>query len=91
MRSAFRRSKQFKTRSQSNRSAFSRSLKLESLEQRQLLAAEVLQATSGNLALEGGLFVTPVWIAAHDGTFDVGTIDESASGFGDHHDFMARS
>ncbi|MEM7478594.1 MAG: spondin domain-containing protein [Planctomycetota bacterium] len=35
-----------------------------------------------NLAPEGGLYETPFWVAAHDGTFDIGTLGESAADFG---------
>lgn len=86
MRSQFFCSHTSKTRtnprSSSRRLGRSRLLKLESLERRQLLAAEVLQVTIENLAVEGGLGATPVWIGAHDGTFDIGTLGESAAGFG---------
>lgn len=58
------------------------SLRMEPLERRQLLAAEVLQISVENLAVEGGLAATPFWIAAHDGNFDTGTIGRSASDFG---------
>lgn len=59
-----------------------RSMRLESLERRQLLAAEVLQVTIENLAGEGGLAGTPFWISSHDGTFDIGSAGASASTFG---------
>ena len=64
------------------RRALRHRLQCELLEQRQLLAAEVLQITVENLADTGGLANTPVWIAAHDGTFDLGNLGESAGDFG---------
>lgn len=59
-----------------------RSLGLQSLERRQLLAAEVLEITVENLADEGGLAATPFWVAAHDGNFDLANAGQPASDFG---------
>ena len=56
--------------------------RLEALETRQLLAADVLQITVENLRPDGGLLQTPFWVAAHDGTFDVGDSGQPAAGFG---------
>lgn len=56
--------------------------RVECLESRRLLAAEVLQVTVENLSPIGGLTETPVWIGFHDGNFEVGRAGESASGFG---------
>ena len=55
--------------------------RFQSLERRRLLAADTLAITIENLADDGGLFQTPVWIAAHDGTFDVGSPGVSAADF----------
>ena len=57
-------------------------LQCEVLERRQLLASDVLQITVENLADPGGLANTPVWISAHDGSFDLGNLGESVDGFG---------
>lgn len=59
-----------------------RELRLESLECRQLLAAEVLQISIENLSDDGGLANTPFWIAAHDGSFNLGSLGSPASDFG---------
>ncbi|MEM8667267.1 MAG: spondin domain-containing protein [Planctomycetota bacterium] len=72
----------FRRRPRLNRRDARQRLQGEILERRQLLASDVLQITVENLADPGGLANTPVWIAAHDGTFDLGNLGESASGFG---------
>ncbi len=59
-----------------------RPLRLESLERRQLLAAEVLQITVENLSENGGLAQTPFWVAVHDGNFRTAESGVSAIGFG---------
>ncbi|MGB7327795.1 MAG: spondin domain-containing protein [Rubripirellula sp.] len=59
-----------------------RRIQVETLERRQLLAAEVLQITVENLSDDGGLAQTPFWVAAHDGTFDLGDPGQPASAFG---------
>ncbi|MEL6896391.1 MAG: spondin domain-containing protein, partial [Planctomycetota bacterium] len=41
-----------------------------------------LNVTYENLAPDGGLTQTPVWFAAHDGSFEVGRLDGVASDFG---------
>ncbi|MEM9825300.1 MAG: spondin domain-containing protein [Planctomycetota bacterium] len=55
---------------------------MQSLEKRQLLAADVLEITVENLSDPGGLLQTPFWVAAHDGTFDLGDEGRPASDFG---------
>ncbi len=57
-------------------------LRVEALEKRQLLAADVLQITVENLSDETGLASTPFWIAAHDGNFNLADLGSPASGFG---------
>ncbi|TWU51379.1 spondin domain-containing protein [Rubripirellula reticaptiva] len=64
------------------RSPRNRRIQVETLERRQLLAAEVLQITVENLSDDGGLAQTPFWVAAHDGTFDLGDPGQPASSFG---------
>ncbi|WP_197168271.1 spondin domain-containing protein [Neorhodopirellula pilleata] len=59
-----------------------RGIRLETLERRQLLAAEVLQISVENLSVEGGLANTPLWIGAHDGNFEIGRIGQAANDFG---------
>lgn len=83
MRSLFRRNRSSSLRNQRvpERAVSQRGLRVESLERRQLLAAEILQITIENLSDDTGLANTPVWIAAHDGTFDIGDLDAPASGF----------
>ncbi len=58
-----------------------RGLRLESLERRQLFAADVLQITVENLSDESGLSQTPFWIAVHDGNFDLADAGQPASAF----------
>ncbi|MEO1524681.1 MAG: spondin domain-containing protein [Planctomycetota bacterium] len=68
-------------KSNSQRRELSRRLNVQSLEQRQLLAADTLDITIENLSEDGGLFATPFWVAAHDGTFDLGDIGGNAADF----------
>lgn len=86
MRSLFARAKSARrsglSNQSSNRKTNSRKLNLESLERRRLLAAEVLQISIENLSEDTGLGNTPVWIAAHDGSFDLGDLGAAASDFG---------
>ena len=76
------RSKHRKSNRSQLRNRSSHSPRVESLEQRKLLAAELLQVTFENLSDDTGLANTPVWIAAHDGAFDIGDLGAAASGFG---------
>ncbi|WP_417730810.1 spondin domain-containing protein [Rosistilla oblonga] len=59
-----------------------RHLKIEGLESRKLLAAEILQVEIENLAAIGGLTETPFWVSLHDRSFDIANPGESAAGFG---------
>ena len=68
-------------RSLDNRSRL-RDLRVESLEHRQLLAADTLLISIENLSDSIGLANTPVWVAAHDGNFDVASLGETAADFG---------
>ena len=56
-----------------------RRLFLESLESRDLLAADSVQVLIENLSPLGGLGETPVWVGFHDGNFDIGNPDEAAA------------
>lgn len=58
----------------------SRKLRVEALETRRLLAAELLQLTIENLSVDDGLAQTPFWVALHDGGFDLGNPGESTLG-----------
>ncbi|MEM9364571.1 MAG: spondin domain-containing protein [Planctomycetota bacterium] len=51
------------------------------MERRRLLASDVLQINIEHLADPGGLAATPFWVAAHDGTFEIGRSGEAASDF----------
>ena len=59
----------------------SEKLKFESLEHRRVLATAALQITVENLAPDGGLANTPVWVGLHNGNFDVASLRQSASRF----------
>ena len=71
-----------KRNSKNQRSELARRLNIQSLEERQLLAADTLDITVENLSDDGGLFATPFWVAAHEGTFDLGDVGASAADFG---------
>lgn len=45
-------------------------------------SAQDLRVTVENLSPTGGLFLTPVWLGIHDGTFDTYDLGASAAGFG---------
>lgn len=66
----------------SSRRQRDRRLHLESLERRQLLAAEVLQVTVENLSENDGVAQTPFWVAVHDGNFDLADAGQPAASFG---------
>lgn len=54
-----------------NRRRSERRSHLQSLENRKLLAAAVLDISVENLAPDGGLALTPAYVAFHDGTFQI--------------------
>jgi len=70
-----RRKKLSKRKSKSDRK-----LRVEGLEERQLLTELVV--TVENLSNDDGLFETPFWVGFHDGSFDLGTQGKSADNFG---------
>lgn len=59
----------------------SRHLRLQALENRQLLAAGVLDVSVENLAPSGGLTLTPAFVAFHNGSFRLARSGQSLSGF----------
>ena len=78
--------KQIRQSASRNRSFLDRTTKrklfFQSMERRELLAAETLQIAIENLSDDGGLAGTPFWVSAHDGSFNIGTVGQDAADFG---------
>lgn len=61
---------------------WNRTLKLEHMERRNLLATTPIEIVVENLADDSGLHLTPFWTGFHDGGFEIGRGGASAGSFG---------
>ncbi|OYP34186.1 spondin domain-containing protein [Rhodopirellula sp. MGV] len=74
-------SRRVSRKASSGKNSIRRVLQVQTMETRNMLAAETLRITIENLSDENGLAQTPFWIAAHDGTFQTAALGQPAANF----------